>query len=129
MGRTPVLTQTDLGLSHTYKFGRDDKFRIIGDITAVNAFNENEVTALNPQRWLNFIVNPEDIIPGYNYDAPGFAFSTQFQNAVLSGQAASQINTILEAPANRNIIYGQPCAYEAIRLIRLGFRFVFYDNF
>ncbi len=125
MGRTPVLTQTDLGLSHTYKFGRDDKFRIIGDITAVNAFNENEVTALNPQRWLNFIVNPEQIIPDYNYDAPGFTFATRFQNAVLSGQAASQINAILDAPANRNIIYGQPSAYQGKRFVRFGFRLVF----
>lgn len=125
MGRTPFFTQTDLGLSHSYKFGRDDKFKIIGDITAVNAFNENNVTALNPQRWLNFIVNPEQIIPNYDYDAPGFAFATQFQNAVLSGQAASQINAILEAPSNRNIVYGQPSAYQAKRYIRFGFRFVF----
>lgn len=125
LGRTPLFTQTDLGISHSYKFGRDGRFKLVGDVTAVNAFNENNVTALNPQRWLNFIVNPEQIIPGYDYDAPGFAFATQFQNAVLSGQAAAQINSILEAPSNRNIIYGQPSGYQAKRYMRFGMRLIF----
>ena len=125
MGRTPMFTQTDLGLSHSYRFGRDNRFRLIGDITAVNAFNENNVVALNPQRWIDFIIDPEDIIPTYNYDLPGFGQSAAFQNAVLSGAAASQINAILDAPSNRNAIYGLPSAYQAKRYIRFGFRFVF----
>lgn len=125
MGRTENFTQTDLGISHSYKFGRDNKFKIIGDITAVNAFNENNVIALNPSRWIDFIVDPEDIIPTYNYNAPGFDQATAFQNAVLSGSAASQINAILDTPENRNAIYGLPSAYQGKRYIRFGFRFVF----
>lgn len=125
MGRTEMFTQTDLGISHSYKFGRDDKFKIIGDITAVNAFNENNVIALNPQRWLDFIITPEEIIPGYDRNVPGFALATQFQNAVLSGSAASQINSILEAPSNRNSLYGLPSAYQAKRYVRFGVRLVF----
>jgi hypothetical protein len=125
MGRTEAFSQTDLGISHSYKFGRDNKYKLIGDITAVNAFNENNVIALNPARWIDFIIDPEDIIPNYDYNAPGFAQATAFQNAVLSGSAASQINAILDTPANRNAIYGQPSAYQAKRYIRFGFRFVF----
>lgn len=124
MGRTPFLTQTDLGLSHTYKFGRDNRFRIIADITAANAFNQNTVTALNPTRWIyNYITGP-DVIPAFDYNAPGFNFATQFQNAVLNGQAAAAINALDEA-RNRNQIYGHPSAYQAKRYVRFGFRFVF----
>lgn len=125
MGRTPLFTQTDLGLSHSYNFGRDDKFKIVGDITVLNAFNENNVTAFNPQRWIDFIIDPEDIIPTYDYDAPGFGQAAAFQNAVLSGAAATQINSILDTAANRNIVYGLPSAYQAKRNIRFGFRLVF----
>jgi hypothetical protein len=124
MGRTPVLTQTDLGLSHSYKFGRDNKFKLVGDITAVNAFNQNTVTAFNPQRWIyNYITGP-DVIPNYDYNAPGFAFATAFQNAVLTGKAATAINA-LDAAQNRNAIYGQPSAYQAKRYVRFGFRLIF----
>lgn len=125
MGRTPTFTQTDLGLAHTYKFGRDDKFKIIGDITAVNAFNENNVTAFNPQRWIDFIVDAEDIIPTYDYNLPGFSQATALQNAILNGSAASRIDTLLEGPENRNKIYGLPSAYQAKRYVRFGFRLVF----
>lgn len=125
MGRTPTFTQTDLGIAHTYKFGREDRYKVIMDVTAVNAFNENNVTSLNPSRWIDFIVDPEDIIPTYNYGAPGFAQATAFQNAVLSGAAASAINAQLDATTNRNAIYGQPSSYQAKRYIRFGFRFVF----
>ena len=33
LGRTEMFTQTDLTLSHSYNFGRDNKFKIVGDIT------------------------------------------------------------------------------------------------
>jgi len=125
MGRTEAFSQTDLGLAHTYKFGRDSKYRIIADITAVNAFNENNVIALNPERWINSTIAATDIIPTYDYNAPGFAFATQFQNAILNGTAASTINSLLDAPTNRNAVYGLPSAYQAKRYIRFGARFVF----
>jgi len=125
MGRTEAFSQTDLGLSHTYKFGRDTKYRIIADITAVNAFNENNVVALNPERWYNSTISATDIIPNYDYNAPGFNFANQFQNAILSGAAGPTINALLDTPSNRNAIYGLPSAYQAKRYIRFGARFVF----
>ncbi len=126
MGRTEVFTQTDLGISHSYKFGRDNKFKLVGDVTIANAFNENNVIALNPQRWLNFIINPEDVIANYDYNAPGFAFATQFQNAVLNKDPrAAAALTFLDRDANRNIIYGNPSAYQGTRNIRFGARLIF----
>lgn len=124
MGRTEMFTQTDLGLSHSFKFGSDGKFKLVGDVTLTNAFNENNVTALNPQRWLNDVITGPDVVPGYDYDAPGFAFATQFQNAILSGGGAAAL-TALDTTDNRNIIYGQPSAYQAKRNVRFGFRLIF----
>jgi Carboxypeptidase regulatory-like domain len=126
MGRTERFTQTDLGISHTYKFGRDNRFKIVGDITASNAFNENNVTALNPQRWLNPIIQPEAVIAGYDRNAIGFAFSSQFQNAILNKDP--RVKTALDAlevASNRNLLYGLPSSYQGRRNVRFGFRFIF----
>ncbi len=124
MGRTPVLTQTDLGLSHGYKFGRDSKFKLVGDINVTNVFNQHTVTALNPERWLNGTIAATDVIPTYNYNAPGFAQMTAFQNAILNGQGAAAL-TALDATANRNVIYGLPSAFQGKRGVRFGFKLVF----
>ena len=124
MGRTPRLTSTDLGISHSYRFGRDSKYKITGDITATNVFNQNAVTSLNPSRWLVPVIEGPDVVAGYDYNAPGFNWATAFQNAVLNGQAAAAL-TALDAPANRNISYGTPSGYQAKRNIRFGFRFIF----
>lgn len=126
MGRTPWLTSTDLGITHTYKFGRDSKYKIMFDITALNAFNENNVTALNPSRWFDFIVDAADITYTVNPAHPAaFRDNVGLQNAILNGTAFSQINAALERPLNMNKLYGAPSAYQAARNIRFGFRFVF----
>lgn len=128
MGRTPMFTQTDFSLSHSYKFGRDGKFKIVGDITVANAFNENNVTSLNPQRWFNNYIGEWEFVDafaeGWGYGEPGFQYTTQFMNAILNGEGASFIQA-LDVPENRNQIYGQPSSYQAKRNIRFGFRFIF----
>lgn len=125
LGRTEVFTQTDMQLQHTYKFGRDNKFAITGFINADNVFNENNVTALDPRRWILNPIATEDFAPNCDFQSDGFACMTQAQNAILNGAAVPVIQSELETPENRNKIYGQPSAYQAKRYVRFGFRFVF----
>ncbi len=126
MGRTPTFTQTDFGISHAYKFGNDGRFKVVFDATANNVFNQNAVTAFNPQRWINPVLAADAVIANYDYNAPGFAFATQFQNAILNKdpRVVTALNT-LDAASNRNAIYGLPSAYQAKRYIRFGFKFMF----
>ncbi len=126
MGRTPVLTSTDLGLSHQYKFGRDTKYKVVFDVTSTNVFNQNAVTSFNPQRWVDPVITADSVIAGYDYNAPGFAFATQFQNAILNNSAAANAALAnIDRADNRNIIYGAPSSYQAKRAVRFGFRFIF----
>ncbi|MEQ1921698.1 MAG: TonB-dependent receptor [Pyrinomonadaceae bacterium] len=126
MGRTGMLSSTDLGLSHTYKFGRDTKYKIVADITSTNVFNQNAVTSLNPQRWIDPIITGPSVVPGYDYNATGFVWATALQNAILNGSpAAAAALAALDAPANRNQVYGLPSSYQAKRNVRFGFRFIF----
>jgi hypothetical protein len=134
MGRSPVFTQTDLSLSHSYRFGRDGRFKLVGEITALNAFNENNVVALNPQKYINnqvpagLLITSPDLSSNYSY-------FYQYMNAILAGKFTTQMTTIagtqytaqsyLNRANNLSVVYGQPSAYQAKRNIRFGLRFVF----
>jgi hypothetical protein len=128
LGRTEMFTQTDLSLSHSYKFGRDDRFKIVADITINNAFNENNVTAIDPQKYFDNYIGEANFVPEFNdsdtYSIPGFEYTTRFMNAVLNGEAAPFIQD-LDYAGNRNALFGHPSAYQAKRNIRFGFRLVF----
>jgi len=136
LGRTPTFTQTDLNLTHRYRFGRDDRFSLAFDVNVLNVFNENNVTALNTNRYgtLTGIAN-EDIDPCFNVDGirpAGCAASqtvnripTLALNRVLNGQIGPVIQSTLEAQNNRNTIYGQPALYQGSRNVRFGFRLLF----
>lgn len=125
MGRTETFTQTDLSLSHTFKFGRDNRFAVTGFISADNVFNENNVTALDPRRWISNAIDPENFAPDCDFTQPGFGCMSQAQNNILNGAAANAAQMLDEIPGNRTIIYGLPSAYQAKRYVRFGFRFVF----
>lgn len=43
LGRTEMFTQTDLGLRHRYRFGRDNRFSLVGTLDILNLFDEANV--------------------------------------------------------------------------------------
>ncbi|MBK7932323.1 MAG: TonB-dependent receptor [Acidobacteria bacterium] len=43
LGRTEMFTETDIGINHRYKFGRDNRFAIEGFLDIRNLFNESNV--------------------------------------------------------------------------------------
>lgn len=134
LGRTPTFTQTDLSLTHSYRFGRDGRFRIVGDITLMNAFNENNVVAINPTKYINNLVPIGMLVPTPDYST-NYSYFYQYMNAILAGKFSTQMSTIggtsytaqsyLDRANNQNIVYGHPSAYQAKRSMRFGFRFVF----
>lgn len=135
LGRSPRFSQTDLSASHTYKFGRDDRFKVVADITMNNAFNQRTVTAINPRRWI------QDGPADPNGPAPTFQQRAAFEKAVASGAQAALYNALdcntaaactaanvipnTSNGSNRNLLYGQPSAFQGRRNIRFGFRLVF----
>ncbi len=38
--RTELFTQTDFALRHRYRFGRDNRFTLVGELDVLNLFNE-----------------------------------------------------------------------------------------
>lgn len=137
LGRSPVLTQTDLSLTHRFKV--KERFSFAFDFNVFNAFNQNTVTGLvtNKYRVTNAIA-AIDVDPTYDADTQTL---TNVFNKILNGQIGAQIDG-LTSGANRSIqgapgtntngrtnpvssLYGQPNGYQGAREVRFGFRFTF----
>ena len=123
LGRSPTFSQTDIDLSHRYKFGRDGKFAVEGTINVLNIFNQNAALTLNTTKYtIANGVSFEDVITGGNAN-PVLAF-----NQILSGKFTSaQVTALLTDPVNNpiNALYKQGLNFQAPRNIRFGFRFIF----
>src|SRR5262249_34262758 len=128
LGRSPILTQTDLALTHRYKFGKDEHYTLAFDFNVLNAFNQNTVTRLNTTRYrvTNTIV-ASDIDP--NYDS-GTQTLTSVLNKILNGQVGSTLNQLESGglpslggrPNPHSSLYGQPTSYQGARSVRFGVR-------
>lgn len=120
-GRTETFTETDFGVRHKYKFGRDAKFTLIGELDILNLFDEaNELGVF------------EAIAPGLSF-SEGNLNSTgtssdpalNFLRAFQSESFVSQINSTISATDSRDIRYLQPNSFQPGRTIRFGARLVF----
>ena len=137
LGRTDFFTQTDLALTHKYRFGRDKRYTLAFDIDALNVFNENAVT----NRWVILFTGDmadEDVQQFF----PEVTSETAFIQRIFNGGLT---DTILElnrrGDAGLNTCgpngtdscdafktdarYNQPNQWQLPRSIRFGVRFIF----
>ncbi len=136
LGRTPTFSASDFSISHKYRFGSDNRFKLAFDVNFINVFNQNGVTALNTTKYLNVNgLSGSDIDPCYDPDGirpagcaaplPVNTLLTQALNNVLNGKVGTLLTALDNQAGNRNTLYGKPSAYQAPRSIRFGFRFIF----
>lgn len=106
LGRTPVLTQTDMLIAHTYNMTERVKFKFDANFT--NLLNQAAVTNVTVRlnRNGNLTFNP-------------------FSKFYAGFDAPSLVNPANGASPARNPIYNLPSSYQAGRDIRLGFHVTF----
>ena len=118
LGRSPMFTQTDLNLTHRYRFGRDNKFTIAGDLNVTNVLDQKTVLGVYPTM---------NTTAGRPSDAGMGLSSRDYANQYASGALLQPILNRLNAdPANRlDARYKMPQLFQGPRVIRFGFRFLF----
>lgn len=119
LGRTDAFTQTDLGLRHKYRFGRDNRVTMSFDIDVLNVFNEaNELQRSEAISGTSITLGPSDLNLTGN-EATGIQIF-QRQNT------SDRINAFLNAnPTLKDPRYNQPIAFQTGRSVRFGFRVLF----
>ena len=118
LGRTPRFSQTDIAVSHKYRFGRDNRFTLVGDLNILNLLNQDIVTSLFTTR------------SGVTLSPSTFGLSEiAGANAFTNGELSGRINTFLQGTPtalNRlNSAYGQANGFQGPRSVRFGFRLLF----
>ncbi len=121
LGRTPTFSQTDIAVSHKYRFGRDNRFTFVADLNILNLFDQDTVTALYTTHSA-VTLSPST----FGFTTPSGSDYVAGTNAFTSGALLQQINTYLAGAPNRtDIRYGQPSTFQASRSVRFGFRLLF----
>lgn len=119
LGRTSAFTQTDLGLRHKYRFGRDSALALVFELDVLNAFNEaNELQRFEAISTASINFDANDIPIAADEVAGIRIFQTQ--------NTSDRINAFLRAnPSRLDPRYNQPTAFQSGRSVRFGFRFLF----
>lgn len=127
LGRTPMFTQTDFAVSHKYKFGRDNRFTIVGDLNFLNLFDEDNVTSLYTQKTTATLSPTTGSVFGTTYINPDNSVRwVQAINDYTSGALLSRFNTYFAGATTRvDGRYGQANGYQGPRTVRFGFRLLF----
>ncbi len=128
LGRTQMLTSSDFGISHRYKFGSDSKFEVTAELDVLNVFNENNVLGIDTQKG------------GFNFDLrnPAFGVITvaeaalpTAENLALSRLQRNGAPVVLalfnnnDSSIQPNPLYRLSNSFQAPRTVRFGFRFRF----
>jgi hypothetical protein len=131
LGRTEMFTQTDLGIRHRYRFGRDNRFSLVGMVDVLNLFDEANVTGIHESRTLasqrltaaNLGLTPCSTTVTTNcvtreqaealYQRQSFAAAA---NAYLGSTAGAAIS---------DLRFGMANAFQGPRTIRFGFKLQF----
>jgi hypothetical protein len=125
LGRTPTFSQTDFAVSHKYRFGRDNKFTLVGDLNILNLLNQDTVTSLFTTK---SAVTLSPTTFGY-VNADGSTNYVGGINAFTAGTLLPAINTYLQGTATalnrRDARYGQANGFQGPRQVRFGLRLLF----
>ena len=139
LGRTESFNQTDIGITHHYKFGSDNKFGVAFEANIINLFNQDAVTD-------RFNVLSTGSIGGTNQgfdlfsNCPGACDELNAIRAVFAGGIRDQVVNLL----TNNVVVGQdingndvtdsltsdarfdtPRTFQRGRQVRFGLRFTF----
>jgi len=118
LGRTEVFTQTDLGVRHRYRFGRDNRFTISATLDILNLFDEENV--------LGRVETISGVgVTGANIGLTGT--SIQQEGAYQRRSSNTQALAFLNAPGTNRLspTFNLPNFFQGPRNVRFGFRLQF----
>lgn len=117
LGRSPVYSQTDFGVTHRYRFGSENRFTLAGDLNFLNLFNQATVTGIYTT------MNPSSA--PVNAAALGLS-NVAYANGYTGGTLLPAILArIASQPDRSDIRYKSPFLYQSPRTVRFGFRLLF----
>ncbi len=129
LGRTEMFTETDLSISHRYKFGRDNRFIFEPYIDLRNLFDEGNVLGFNTNiSATNFSATTLSTTQAgcTTCGSEAAVFQTIFNGTGIRQFVLNYLNSPVTPLANRTLnTYGFANNFQNPRDVRFGFRFLF----
>ncbi|MDH3493017.1 MAG: TonB-dependent receptor [Acidobacteriota bacterium] len=132
LGRTEMFSESDLQISHTYKFGRENRFELIPFIDIRNLFDErNEIARQTTFATTNFTASTlrsGGCTTCGTSSQSGSAQETAVFQTIFNGSGISQfVNNYLNnvSPASKRNDFNQSNSFQTSRDVRFGFKFRF----
>ena len=123
LGRSPTFSQTDLNITHRYRFGRDNRFTMAFDLNFLNLWDQDAVTGVYPT--MNTTVGRPNADAMFA-SAPAAQRPVLYANAYTSGALLQPILDRIAASSDRpDLRYKMPQLYQSPRTVRFGFRLLF----
>ncbi len=117
LGRSPVFSQTDLNVTHRYKFGTDKRFTMAVDLNFLNLFDQATVTGIYTT------MNPSSA--PVNAASLGLS-QVNYANGITGGTLLNAMMArIASQPDRSDVRYKSPFLYQTPREVRFGVRFLF----
>jgi hypothetical protein len=140
MGRTDNFTQTDIGITHRYKFGSDGRFRLALDVNVQNLFDQKNVTDIFNVLAVGSLAGQQSGFNLFTNCPGGVCDELNAIRAIFNGGIRDQVLNLIDNQVQigtdgngnpvfetitRDARFGQPLSYQTPRGIRFGFRFSF----
>jgi hypothetical protein len=122
LGRTPVFSQTDLAVTHRYRFGRDNRFTMAVDVNVSNLLDQDTVTNIWTQLNIGQVYGAALTLADPTHPLTNREFNIGYQNGTLLPRIQSWINASIDRQEKR---YKQPLTFQSPRSVRFGFRLLF----
>ncbi len=131
LGRTETFTETDLSISHRYKFGRDNRFILEPYMDLRNLFDESNVLGVNTNiSATNFSASATTLRSPQagctTCTSEAAVFQTIFNGTGIRQFVLNYVNSPVTAVSGRTLnTYGLANNFQAPRDVRFGVRFLF----
>jgi hypothetical protein len=134
LGRTPMFSQTDFGITHRYRFGRDNRFTLVGNVNVLNLFDQKTVVGLQTGRSNGSIATaafPCATFPQYWVLVAGSCTGSHpdypaLINAYNRGDLYTGLVSYMQGASIRELAtYNRPNRYQGIRQVTFGFNLQF----
>lgn len=140
LGRTDTFTQTDLAITHRYRFGNDRSKIVAFDVSISNVFDEANVTGVQSIIAIGSLAGRERGFDLFNNCTGDVCDELNTIRAIFDGGIRDQLLSFINGQVQigtdttgqpvyetirRDARYGHPSTFQPGRRIRLGIRFSF----
>jgi hypothetical protein len=126
-GRSPVLSQLDMNITHRIRLGPENRFTLAFDLNVLNVLNQNTPIAFAQNKSSGyFVLDQTDVVAsGDTVTATNILTSSGVLTQYAAAEQAFATANGVPVAWTRSLSLGHPISWQDPRSVRFGLRFIF----